>query len=295
MGIGTMKILVFTEMKWAMGRTHTDIAKHLPYEFEFIDWSNYNGDYFANSYTNCDVMVTNLVASRVLSHLDQKKILYISHGFEEHNSLHIEPSWNFGMVSDTVGHLFPKESKIFLTPNGVDPDNFDYKQRDGSLKTLGWCGAPNVWFKQPSWNLEISKKTGIPLRITSGIPCEDDLSKWTPLNYQQIREWYSTIDLLLITSIPEGMYETGPLPSFEAIASGVPVIGTPVGNFANIPGPKFKTVEEAVEIIKNMNPEKMKDLAKEQYAYVMKHYTYASFANKWQEAIEYVYSRSKND
>jgi len=291
-----MKIVVFTEMKWAMGRTHTDIAKSLPYEFEFIDWSNYDGDHFMDLYNKCDVMITNLVASRVLGHLNQRKILYISHGFEEHNSLYVDPSWNLGMVSNTIEHLFPSGSKIFLTPNGVDPVNFDYKERDGSLKTLGWCGAPNVWFKQPYWNVEISRKTGIPLRITSGTPCEDDFSKWTPLNYQQIREWYSTIDLLLVTSIPEGMYETGPLPSFEAIASGVPVIGTPVGNFANIPGPKFKTIDEATEIINVLksDPHKMKELAKEQYDYVIKHYTYQMFAHKWQEAIEYVYSRNKD-
>ena len=128
------------------------------------------------------------------------------------------------------------------------------------------------------------------LSISSGTPCEDDFNKWTSLNYDEVRNWYSGIDLLLITSIPEAKHETGPLPAFEAIVSGIPVIGTAVGNFANIPGPKFTTIEEGIEIVNTLksDPEKMKALAKEQYEYVITNLTYNSFANKWREALLYV-------
>ena len=114
------------------------------------------------------------------------------------------------------------------------------------------------------------------------------------MNYEEVRKWYSGIDLLLITSIPQAKHETGPLPAFEAIVSGVPVIGTAVGNFANIPGPKFTAIDEAVEIVNDLksNPEKMKALAKEQYDYVMSNLTYASFAEKWREAL--LYSQNKH-
>ena len=112
------------------------------------------------------------------------------------------------------------------------------------------------------------------------------------MSYDEVREWYHTVDLLLVTST----LETGPLPAFEAIVSGIPVIGTSVGNFANIPGPKFTSIEEGIKMVNDLksNPEKMIELAKEQYDYVMKNYTYVSFADKWREAIQYVYSQNEH-
>jgi hypothetical protein len=168
-------------------------------------------------------------------------------------------------------------------PNGVEPSHFKYTERDGRIRTLGWCGATNVPSKQIGWAREISKKTNIPLSIGEG------------MTFAQIADWYGTVDILVITSIPTGSSETGPLPAFEAIVSGALVVGTPVGNFKNVPGPKFNSVEEAVDILNMLktDPEKVKRIAREQYEYVMEHCTYSSFAYKWQQALEYVYLRTK--
>ena len=110
-----------------------------------------------------------------------------------------------------------------------------------------------------------------------------------------LKEWYHTIDVSLVTSGPELYIETGPLPPFEAIASGVLVIGTSVGNFAKVPGPKFTSVEEAVTIIKHLksNPEHVKNLAAEQYDWVVENWTYQTLAPSWKVMFESAISKSQ--
>jgi hypothetical protein len=287
-----MRIGVFSDIHWSMGRVYRDVANALPdWDFEFINWSNWEYENLQQIYNRCDAFIVNLAAIDVISPIiDTSNVLFISHGFEENQGRNMSASFTYGMTSESIRPLFPSESKVFLTPNGVDETKFDFKQRDGTLNKIGWCGAPRVWYKQAHWAVEIAKCSDIPISISSGTPCEDDFGKWTSLNYDEVRDWYSGIDLLLITSIPEAKHETGPLPAFEAIVSGVPVIGTAVGNFANIPGPKFTTIEEGVEIINTLksDPEKMKALAKEQYEYVIANLTYNSFGDKWREALLYV-------
>ena len=288
-----MKVVVFTELKWSLYRVYTDIARYLPdYEFKFINWSKWGDDELKDQFDECDIFITSPGAFDIIKHLNHSKILIISHGFEDIQCRIMNKDYTHAITSNSIRNLFPSDINLFLTPNGVDSQQFDYKLLNGQLDTIGWCGATNVWYKQPHWAREIAKQTNTTFKLTSGVPCEDDFSKWTPLGYEQIREWYSTIDLLLITSIPEEKHETGPLPAFEAIVSGVPVIGTPVGNFANVPGPKFTTIEEGIEIVNQLksDPERMKTLAKEQYDYVMANGTYPSFAHKWREAFEHVSS-----
>ena len=288
-----MKVVVFTELKWSLYRVYKDIAKYLPdYEFKFINWSSWDGEVMKTQFNECDVFITNFCALGVVDYLDHSKILSVSHGFEEMQGRNVNPTFTHAITSNSIRDFFPLDMKVFLTPNGVDPEQFDYKIRNGDLNTIGWCGATDVWYKQPAWAREIAKQSNTTFKVTSGIPCEDDFSKWTPLCYDEIRKWYSDIDLLLITSIPEAKHETGPLPAFEAIVSGVVVIGTAVGNFANVPGPKFTSIEEGIKLVNDLksDPERMKTIAKEQYDYVMTNCTYASFAHKWREAFEYVCS-----
>ena len=290
-----MKVGIFTDTEWSMGKVYKDITNVLSdWEFEFINWSSWEYENVVKIFNRCDVFIVNVAALQLIRTIvyDTSKMLFISHGFEENIKRKLPPNFIYGMTSESIRPLFPSESKVFLTPNGVDESNFDYIERNGNINTIGWCGCPRVWYKQAHWAIDISNHTNIPIRITSADSCETDFYKWKPLSYDQVRKWYSEIDLLLITSIPEEKHETGPLPAFEAIVSGVVVIGTPVGNFANIPGPKFRTVEEGIDIVNELksNPEKVKALAKEQYDYVMKTHTYKSVANKWREAIEYVSS-----
>jgi len=284
-----MKVLVFADTKWSVGRVHHDVERYLiDIQFTYLDWTYYVWDDLIQNYTECDVCLTNFSA---LAHLRNcsiplNKCLFLSHGYPDNEAVNIEhvtDEWVYGVTSESVRCLFPANRTIFLMPNGVEPSHFNYTERSGVIDTLGWCGCQNIKSKQPEWAHEISNKTSTPLFFASD------------LSFSEVCNWYLMIDVLLITAIPNNSSETGPLPAFEAIVSGVLVIGTPVGNFKNVPGPKFNSVEEAVTIIEDLksNPAKVKELAREQYEYVMEHCTYSSFAWKWQEALEYVNLRSK--
>ena len=276
-----MKVFIFSDTHWALGRVHRDVMKQLNYEVRYLDWANPNNEQYVKNYNWCDKCITNLVAHNFIknnfSFLGFKKYIFVSHGFVEHEKIEYDPTLQYGITSDSLLELFPNNITPFLMPNGVDPDQFHYAPKRGSIARLGWCGASHVAFKQINWAHDIANKTEIPLYVASR------------LSYDELKPWYNKIDLLLITSIPIRHKETGPLPAFEAIVSGVPVLGTPVGNFYDVPGPKFTTVDEAVRIIEHFkqNPEELFDLAKEQYDYVMKNYTYEVLAPRWKDALEF--------
>jgi hypothetical protein len=293
-----MKVCILTDSTWALGIVARDLKASLTdYEVDIVDWSGHSYQSLIEIYNKYDVIIINIAGKWLFNHIqDKRKILFRSDGFEEfENSGPLELENTYSAVSEPLMKLFPEGSKVFWTPNGANPKLYTFKQRDGSLNKIGWSGAPRKWFKQSDWAIEIAKQADIPISITSAVPCEHNVAIWEPLTHEQVREWYSTIDLLLITSIPNGISETGPLPAFEAILSGIPVIGTPTGNFAKVPGPKFITIEEGVNIITYLkyNPDDLKAIAKEQYEYVMKYFTYDSFAYRWKEAIEYIHNLSK--
>ena len=294
-----MKVFVFSDNNWSIGRVHHDIARNLPdIEFTFEDWRIYDRKNVIRKFNECDVCMAGILCVEFFKwcfpEFDHKKCLFISHGLEFNVNEHLDISHlTYGITSSSVRHFFPTDSKVFSTPNGVDPVKFNFKNRDGSINKIGWCGSPHIKSKQANWAIKITSIANIPFSFSSKVPCEDDLSKWEPLTYEEVLAWYDTIDLLLVTAKISSGSETGPLPAFEAIVSGIPVVGTPVGNFADVPGPKFSTIEEGIEIVNQLksNPEQMKALAKDQYEYVMKNNTYQSFAHKWREALEYVYSQ----
>lgn len=276
------KIFVFSDLNWSLGRVYRDIEKQLKNEFEFKyqDWGIFDIITFNKNYEWCDICITNLVSYNFLktkTTWDFKKCIFISHGFVEHDNIEYSSTLKYGVTSDSLLDLFPIDIVPSLMPNGVDPDNFTYKKRDGTFSNIGWCGARHVWFKQFNWSTEISNKTNIQLKVASN------------LSYEDLIHWYNSIDLLIVTSIPEAKYETGPLPPFEAIVSGIPVIGTPVGNFRHVPGPKFKTVDEAVSLILyyKQHPEELAKLAETQYDYVMNNFTYEKLAPLWRNALQF--------
>lgn len=286
-----MKVLVFADSGWSVGRVNKDVQKYLiDIEFIYVDWRNFDHTDFLQKFEECDVCLTNIVSIGFFRdcnfQVDYTKCLFMSHGFIDNESTKIENITDdlvYGITSESIRGLFPENRTVFLMPNGAEPSHFKYTERDGTIRALSWCGASHIWFKQIEWANEISLLSGLELNVAA---C---------LSFEDVCNWYSGIDILIVTSIPNGSSETGPLPAFEAIVSGVPVIGTPVGNFKDVPGPKFNSVQEAVDIINDLksNPEKVKALARTQYEYVMEYYTYSSFAYKWQEALEYVNLRNK--
>ena len=291
-----MKVFVFADNTWSLGRVHHDISRNLPdIEFTFSHWSGYDWQDVMDKFNDCDVCMTGILCvdffEKCFPQFDRTKCLFISHGQDAGSNTRPETvDFIYGITSQLSHHYFSMNKHVFLTPNGVDSTQFDYIERDGSLNKLGWGFAPHNGIKRIQWALDISSQTGVEITF-AGVQ-GTDIHNWNQLSYDEMRKWYSTFDLCLVTSNSE----TGPLPPFEGIVSGVPAIGTRVGNFQQVPGPKFDTVEEAVEIVNRLksNPEEMKALAKEQYEYVMTHWTYAATANKWREALQCVIDLRNN-
>jgi hypothetical protein len=284
------KVMIYGEPTWAIGRIHKDIEKYLCDEFEFIyyDWATTYLDYFKDSCNSVDLILTVYVGQHYIDQYNpscnKKKCIFIAHGFEEMQGVNPSPDAIYGMVSRSIEHLFPSNLNPIFVPNCVELDHFTHKYHSGSTNVIGWCGNPRVWFKQFHWAQEISTRFRTELQVSSKVSFKDAVD-WVALPFDDLKKWYSTLDILLITSIPNGQSETGPLPAFEAIASGVLVIGTPVGNFKEVPGPKFSTVEEAVQILNELksDPERVKQIAKEQYDCIVQKWNYKVVAEKWRE------------
>jgi len=271
-------ILIFDQGIGAVRNVHTDLEPYLIDEFNIIyhDW-HFTDDEFYNKEKNADLVMTGLDGYFYLKNVFPfdhfKKYVFVAHGYPEFTQP-LPDGLTYGMTSYVITHLFPKNSSIFLVKNGVNHTKFDYVKRSGEINTIGWCGRSSFPSKRFSMASKISEDTQIPLLEING-------NQW--ISRDDVKEWYKKIDVLLVTSGPEEWCETGPLPAFEAIVSGVIVIGTNVGNFSCIPGPKFSTAEEAVEILNDLkqNPEKVKQIAKEQHECVMNYWTYEKSACQW--------------
>lgn len=292
------KILVYCDTTWSIGRVYAGLDIHLKNDFElsYYDWGKTGVHEIKNLIPHFDLFITNLVNIKYfiydISNVnDLKKMIFSCHGYPE---LHIlgdlsilpkEPS--YAILSNSILQLFPEHMHelLYHTYNGVDPSIFNYIETSGKIETIGWCGAPGVYTKRIDWGKEIAEKCNCDFKLGFGV------------EYDKMKEWYNSIDILLITAGPQYWVETGPLPGFEAIASGVLVIGTKVGNFAAIPGPKYETIEEAVTIIQELkqNPEKVKQLALEQYECVKKNWTYEVLANQWRNMYHSVLQKVTNN
>jgi hypothetical protein len=277
------RIVGIGDTSWSIGRVHNDIALMLKddYEFKFYEASRFMLHEFREDFKNSDLCLVIAVVQREVMDMcqlespdDLKKLVVVAHGVSELSSIVWFDHVTYGILSDVLLPLVP--SHVHVVPNGVNDLLFDHIPRSGDLKTLGWCGALWVPFKRTSWVFDIARKSRLPVSIAETLPLD------------KLKSWYHSIDLLLITSGPNPNDETGPLPPFEAIVSGVPVIGTRVGNFRHVPGPKFETTEEAVEIVHNLrkDPNRLKMLANEQYTWVMANWTYKTLAASWRTMFE---------
>jgi hypothetical protein len=278
------KILVIADIGWSIGRVHNDVALALRdvFEFKFVNQSSFifqEVQSELNTYDAC--LTTHNVHEAVIRQFNlttpeqQRKLVVVCHG---HNELAQKYNWSryitYGVVSDILLPHVPIGTHV--VPNGVNPALFTHKNCHGTIKTLGWCGVRYVPIKRADWPTEIARKSHLPVSIAESLSFED------------VKKWYHTIDILLVTSGPEVFGETGPLPPFEAIVSGIPVIGTNVGNFSKVPGPKFSTTDEAALILAELkeDPERVKNLATEQYNWVMENWTYSTHAKAWKNMFD---------
>jgi len=287
-------VTVIAELGWAIGNIHKAIEKALgsEYRFRYFNSANFIADELRNAIYECDIVLTTLnLHTSLFDFLGGgevcKKIALICHGYPELFAIESGASnlFNYGATSPVIiPQLKSKISNtIYITPNGVEPADFTYVERSGSIKTIGWCGCPDVGSKRYDWGIKIAQKSNLPISLAMSLSSND------------IKKWYHKIDILIVTSGPEITKETGPLPPFEAIVSGVLIIGTIVGNFSYVPGPKFETIEEAVDIINRLksDPDEVKRLAKEQYDWVMNNWTYDILKKHWIQMFDDIIIRTQ--
>lgn len=126
---------------------------------------------------------------------------------------------------------------------------------------LGWCGVPN---SSGSFGGQDLKRYGMFQQICTGTPGAEAKVSHQEYTYDSMHEFYGDLNVLVCTSLTEG----GPLPVFEAIACGVPVISTNVGVVKEcMTIPTFETVDEAVYLLtKLLDRDARQKLADEQYS-----------------------------
>ena len=282
------RIIVISHMGWSIERVHRDVEKLLSdeFEFKFYDCYSFMLQEFLDDFRDYDLCMTTMWQESGLIDLcklntpeQQKKMVVVCHAFGEIVRTTDSKFITYGVVSDVIKLTVPSH----LVPNAVDLDLFERKPRNGQVKTLGWCGDMAHAWKRSNLLFDIARDSRTAISIAQTLPLE------------KLRDWYHTVDIILVTSGPNEYDETGPLFPFEAIASGIPVIGTKVGNFGKVPGPKFSTVEEAARIIADFksDPSKLRNLAEEQYNWVRDNWTYKHFASAWREMFRAAIENSK--
>jgi len=278
-----VKILIFSDTTWSLGRIHKSVEKWLKHKYEFTHYDWCNGlNLLLDNIHNHDIIVTNLIVLKNLLDYNNdiclKKFVFVSHGFPEMPQKIYPLNTIYASTSKSITCLFPDfiQDRLFYTYNGVEPSEFNFIQKSGQITKIGWCGGYHLECKRAKWIYEIANKTNLDYDIQTSLP------------YDEINKWYNTIDVLLMNSGPEEWRETGPLPPFEAVVSGTLVIGTNVGNFKNIPGPKYDTIEQAIDILNDLktDPEKVILLMKEQYDYVINNWTFEKIIDGWDNAFK---------
>lgn len=289
-----VKIIVYGDVGWSVGNVHKNISEYLKedFEFYFFEWRHYTVEFIISIMNDYDIILANYVSLKNFSNLavsskfNLKKFIFILHGYPdligyECNIPVTKENFSsdamYAITSMTISSLFPKEVKLNLTSNGVNLNDFEYKIKEDNktLTKIGWCGEPSVVSKRSNMAIEIAVKSDMLISFAVKLSIED------------LKKWYHEMDLLVVTSGPMEWNETGPLPAFEAIASGTLVIGTRVGNFNSIPGPKFDTVDEAAIIINELknNPELQEKIRKEQYEYVKTNLSYDVLKLQWKKVF----------
>jgi glycosyltransferase involved in cell wall biosynthesis len=256
-----LKVAIWGETIWAIGRIHRAIQKYLDCaRVDMYDWSNgeSNNRLFTTAWKDYDRIVTKSDIFKLEEMFGLKlpdgilsKLVVISHCpdldhlyFKEHIEIRDGPVYT-GVSKETCEALrkkgvrapiwvpFGADTEIFKNTHVFSPNEI---KRIGMICVQGHNSEYNS-VKRPDMFEEICQRVGAtPVYICNRLTEDATL--------------YSDIDLLISCS----EFEAGPLGIFEAASCGVPVLTRPVGNAKYIEGIRtFNTADEAVDIIKSWN------------------------------------------
>lgn len=281
------KVVVFAGLGWSTGKVQREVLGRLhDCEVAYHDVQRYYPHLLDQDVNNCNIILSTLNLHGVLDNMFKspelrRKVFLLCHGTPEiPGGVQYSADFRYGVTSDVITPIVHEKTNIrnpALMPNGVDFSLYTHVERSGELRTVGWAGAWWIPCKRFHMFQPIVNGVCLGVKATTG----------AQLPVDQMDGWYRDVDILLVMSGPEQWAETGPLTAFEAVACGIVVVGTRVGNSGFIPGPKFETVEEAVAIINDLkqNPEKVRELSKQQYEYVKANWSYDVIAPMWEEAL----------
>ncbi|GAA4290514.1 glycosyltransferase family 4 protein [Aestuariibaculum suncheonense] len=126
--------------------------------------------------------------------------------------------------------------RFIIIPNGIIIGGFDEKEIDVRFKnfTIGFVGR-NSKEKRPEIFFDILKETGCKGKVI-GDHFDNFKTSFSDIEYfencnnpKQVREHFSRISLLIVSSSREGF----PLVIMEAMELGIPVIATDVGSISD--------------------------------------------------------------
>lgn len=280
-------IVFFCDCTWSIGRVHRSIADALAhkYRFAFHHDANFNPEMALRDLSQCCLCIstpnvmTGVAGMMKRAGCSVSRLLLIFHGKHSPMNQILQnedfDDVEFATISEAVvPEDFPK--RIHFTPSAMVPDQFKHRERSGVINRVGWCGNAYLKTKRVDWAHQICSKTKLELSMALQLP------------FEKMQSWYDSIDILIVTAGPSCDAESGPLPPFEAIMCGVVAVGTRVGNFALVPGPKFGTIDEAAGLIKELqlDPQRMRQIAAEQYKFVMENFMIDSVSKRWDNVFQ---------
>jgi len=257
-----MRIAIWTEKAWALGRIHEEIVRCIPeHQFSFFDWrSKEECEVFFATYQSYDILLGNtailFLTEKFGKRLDPDYIhrcLAILHCPVLHHEFYDEripftkgPTYLGVSPECSMSIANVLRVPVKACPFGINPHHFPRLDSKASFEVAGVTAMSK--YKNTDLLQRVCDKVGLSLR-----PCDPkDANK----------DLYSSFDVFLCAS----PLDAGPLGNFEAAALGIPVLSTRVGNWAYVPNALFfETEEEAVAIL-----QKWKEWPDERVAYAQR-------------------------
>jgi hypothetical protein len=274
-----MRIAIWTESRWAMGRIHQNIVNVLQKEewvahVELFDWLDAkNTQRMLQNWRQWDVILGNTALNYQLKDLGFFKEIPLAFLGRTVSILHCPKIDHPGFtekITNCIGPVFGGVCQGAIatlettygihaayTPFGADLNVFcERKAKVEKICRAGFCCRPQNYnsIKRLDIFEEICKLANLEPVLIHGRPLTDSL--------------YDDIDLLICASD----FESGPLGIFEAAACGIPTLlrrnpsnGDNTSNASKIQGiATFETAVEAAEIIRgwNENPTLLQEYAR---------------------------------
>lgn len=288
------RIATYNEPGWAIGRIHTGLGKALSDEYEFFHFNWYDQAHVNELWTNggwkdYDIILGNGTLSNINglppeAYAKMICCIWSMPQLSSHFKEIIIP--RDGITWCTVGedlseymlNTFNIQSYPILA--GVSPIEFPPSRTVSKIKTIGLNGVP---FINSGWD-EV-KRPQMLIDIANGINGSAEFIHGKDLNDSSTM--YDEIDMYICTSTND----RGPYGIAEAAMCKIPVISTKTGFALKLKSIKtFETVEEAVEIINQLNqsPEILKSYIEEVYTEVYNNLRWSQVVNNyWKPIFDY--------